>query len=492
MKRIGIIFVVILIYSNLFIAQNNNDIGKSHYTRAEIKEMCGRRIDPKQMDLVLAKQDSMYKDYLSHRELCKITTIPNWRSMMSPVESQNEESCPYSCWTHAATGVTEGQLHISIGSNIGIDLNEMDILYNVWYCDTLGWYVDQALDYIKLSKANVETGSYPNLYGVRWKISAYQSISGITAIKNALANGPVSASFYVCDDFVSFFNISSNKTAVYRYDGTSDTVGGHSIVIVSYDETNQYWLCKNSWGSSWADNGYFRIGFGQRGIESWDNYYISINQSCYAKIVPNLISSLTTALNYSYASNEYAYVYSGIDTLSGYTNPIPSSSTLVINSGTTVNLNGNSLIFTSGTLNNYGTISGTKAYLKNGSTIKGYCGLIQGAINGWSSGQTIEVISGTISENLTISSKTGLTIKGQGAGSTIILGTITASSCSTLTMYNFSSQTVSLNNCFSPYLHHLTISASGGGYTSGLYAYKYYRRLRQLYGGNNTKCILRL
>ena len=36
---------------------------------------------------------------------------------------------------------------------------------------------------------------------------------------------------------------------------------------MGYDSVQQYWICKNSWGSGWGENGYFRIAFGQCQIE---------------------------------------------------------------------------------------------------------------------------------------------------------------------------------------------------------------------------------
>ncbi len=285
-KIITITFFFMSVFVMLSTAQNNNkDMGKSFYTPEEVERMCGTRLDSLERKNVLARQDSMYKDYLMNKGLRKTTTVPNWRGMMGPVENQNSESCTHSCWAHSATGATEGQLHISSGSNIGIDLNEMDIVANASpVCQD--WYVSSAFNYIQSSKAISETGSYPNLQGVRWDILSYNSISGITAIKNALVSGPVTASFDVYTDFDAFFNNPANRYAVYHYDGTSGRRGGHSVVIVSYDETNQYWLCKNSWGSAWADGGYFRIGFAQCGIESWDNYYASVNQSVLCKDRP--------------------------------------------------------------------------------------------------------------------------------------------------------------------------------------------------------------
>jgi hypothetical protein len=38
-------------------------------------------------------------------------------------------------------------------------------------------------------------------------------------------------------------------------------------LFVGYDDTQGCWICKNSWGSAWGESGFFRIAYGQCGIE---------------------------------------------------------------------------------------------------------------------------------------------------------------------------------------------------------------------------------
>jgi hypothetical protein len=74
--------------------------------------------------------------------------------------------------------------------------------------------------------------------------------------------GPVAACFTVYEDFYHHYS-----SGVYHY-VSGAVVGGHCITIVGYDDANHFWICKNQWGAGWGESGYFRIGFGQCGLDS--------------------------------------------------------------------------------------------------------------------------------------------------------------------------------------------------------------------------------
>ena len=62
----------------------------------------------------------------------------------------------------------------------------------------------------------------------------------------------------------------SYKSGIY-YHTTGARRGGHAIKIVGWGYDSQlnmeYWICANSWNTTWGMDGYFNIKFGQCGID---------------------------------------------------------------------------------------------------------------------------------------------------------------------------------------------------------------------------------
>jgi C1A family cysteine protease len=93
-----------------------------------------------------------------------------------------------------------------------------------------------------------------------------------------IKNGPVQAVMEVKEDFYMY------KTGVYRHSLPAEYQSAsqrqahfHSVRLLGWgtDESDQerplkYWLCANSWGTDWGEDGFFRIqrGTNESGIES--------------------------------------------------------------------------------------------------------------------------------------------------------------------------------------------------------------------------------
>lgn len=103
------------------------------------------------------------------------------------------------------------------------------------------------------------------------KLLGYQSHSSMDARKAALVKGPVVAGMAVYSDFYAY------TSGVYRKVKNSELRGYHCVCVVGYDDDQQCWIVKNSWGDKWGDNGYIYIGYGQADLlidSSWAFYSV--------------------------------------------------------------------------------------------------------------------------------------------------------------------------------------------------------------------------
>ncbi len=205
----------------------------------------------------------------------------DWRSSsgynwMTPVK--NQASCG-SCVAFAAVGATEGQLKIRVNNpSWNPDLSEQHLFSCGGGLCGWGWYISSALNRLRdygtpdeacspYQSGDGGDRSCPTTCsdGSEWQPRAYKISSwnwiatSPSSIQAALMNGPLVAAFDVYTDFFYYTG------GIYRHTwGVLE--GGHAIVIVGYDSNEQYWIVKNSWGN-WGESGYFRIAFGQVGIE---------------------------------------------------------------------------------------------------------------------------------------------------------------------------------------------------------------------------------
>jgi hypothetical protein len=83
-------------------------------------------------------------------------------------------------------------------------------------------------------------------------------------------NGPLVAAFTVYQGFMDYFRTTNSPDAIYRKGTTPGRLlGGHCVCVVGYSDDDQCWICKNSWGPNWAASGFFKIGYGEVGIDAY-------------------------------------------------------------------------------------------------------------------------------------------------------------------------------------------------------------------------------
>jgi len=82
----------------------------------------------------------------------------------------------------------------------------------------------------------------------------------LVSIKQALNAGyPVLIGISV---YESFESQAVSKTGIVPIPGPNEKcLGGHSVCIWGYDDSKQYFIVSNSWGTEWGDKGYFYLSY---------------------------------------------------------------------------------------------------------------------------------------------------------------------------------------------------------------------------------------
>jgi len=95
---------------------------------------------------------------------------------------------------------------------------------------------------------------------LNYKITLYARLNVIDEMRACLADGfPFVFGFTVYESFESQ-DVAS--TGVVPMPGTNEqAIGGHAVVGVGYDDSQQRFIVRNSWGDAWGMKGYFTIPY---------------------------------------------------------------------------------------------------------------------------------------------------------------------------------------------------------------------------------------
>lgn len=140
----------------------------------------------------------------------------------------------------------------------------------------VGWNITTALEILK-ERGVVDERCYRYADGSWWsgcrklcpdwesritRISSWCRLGTAGEMKKWLAaEGALVARMSVYEDF-RFYG-----SGVYR-NVLGGWTGDHCIACVGYDDIAGCWICKNSWWTSWGDDGFFQIGYGECGVGS--------------------------------------------------------------------------------------------------------------------------------------------------------------------------------------------------------------------------------
>lgn len=208
-----------------------------------------------------------------HRLASARSAAVDWRDhhghhAVTPVKDQG--GCG-SCVAFGVTAVIESMVRLEHG--ITVDLSEADLYFGGGRRCADGWQPDDALNRVADHGEPLEHEfpyvdhdtpftAVPDRDLMSVGITSHHAINDIDDRKSYLdAIGPMVACFDVYEDFGRY------SSGVYRH-VTGNKVGGHCVQVIGYDDDAQCWICKNSWGTGWGDQGFFRIAYGECNIDA--------------------------------------------------------------------------------------------------------------------------------------------------------------------------------------------------------------------------------
>lgn len=223
--------------------------------------------------------------------LKQVSALPaewDWRSVngvnyVSPVRNQGK--CG-SCYAFSSLAMNEARLRIASNNSIQLTFAPQDIVdcsrYSQGCAGGFPYLIGgkYAEDYGLVEEScNPYTG---NVTGhcvteptcERHYSTAYQYVGGYYGACNEqhmmlelVKNGPVAVSFEVYNDFLNY------QGGIYHHTGLHNNFSpfeltNHAVLLVGYGANKttgeKYWTIKNSWGTAWGEQGYFRI---RRGVD---------------------------------------------------------------------------------------------------------------------------------------------------------------------------------------------------------------------------------
>jgi len=195
----------------------------------------------------------------------------DWRSKgaVGPVKDQG--NCG-SCWAFGTIGALEGQQFIVNG--ILDDCGEQQLVscdHNNAGCnggnDAFDYIRDNGKNGIDTTKSYRYTGRDDTCN--RHKTHDGKGICAVISGSERAADGEVPLKEAVGNVGPITIGVNASPSSFGRYSGgiyddpSCDNRPNHMVTAVGYDTAGNYWIVKNSWGSSWGESGYIRFIYGK-------------------------------------------------------------------------------------------------------------------------------------------------------------------------------------------------------------------------------------
>ncbi|XP_065219669.1 procathepsin L-like [Planococcus citri] len=248
-----------------------DEFSQTHLNKLQM----GKELDPQRLvsnpDPDPKKADHLVRIHSIPKTCGTAPETKDWvkEGAVTEVKTQGVCGC---CWAFASTGAIEAQLFIQTKKLVSLsEQNLLDCVgdrHDVNNTCTSGGLLN-SFEYV-LQNDGIDTAkAYPYTgvqgachYDSKTKGGSIKDFKRLAKEDENLLKevvgliGPVACGFNIDDAFfVQFY-----QSGIY----SSDKCGGnvnHGVLVVGYGTENgkDYWLCKNQWGTSWGEGGYFKV-----------------------------------------------------------------------------------------------------------------------------------------------------------------------------------------------------------------------------------------
>jgi len=243
-------------------AGHTSTVGVNEFTDrtyAEMKKMNGYKAVAKESNVTVLSEDNLAAEV-------------DWRSKGAVTPVKNQGQCG-SCWAFSTTGSVEAAMFLTTGTLQSFSEQQLvDCAGSTGNMGCNGGLMDNAFKYIETAPLELEADYAYTARDGSCKYDASKGVGKVSSYTDVTPNSPAQLKAALNKAPVSIA-IEADQIAFQGYTSGVITSGcgqqlDHGVLAVGYGTLNgeEFFLVKNSWGASWGDQGYVRIGAGSSNV----------------------------------------------------------------------------------------------------------------------------------------------------------------------------------------------------------------------------------